>query len=87
MTESKKEDSAEQESKGYFSRNVLIIIVSGILLAAVGSSARAIMDVNVLQAQRLEDVKHIESNGDKIDKLQEAMNDNFKTVIQLLNNN
>lgn len=65
-------------------RMIFISVVAGLAIAAIGASAKAIIDVNILKVQRIEDVKSIEGNGQKIDKLQEEMNDNFKTVIKLL---
>lgn len=66
-------------------RMIFISIVAGISVMAIGASSKAILDVNILKAQRVEDQKAISNNGSKIDNLQKEMNDNFKTVIKLLN--
>lgn len=64
--------------------NLIYPFLIGVSIMAIGASAKAILDVNVLKAQRIEDEKSITSNGDKIDNLQQEMNHNFKTVIKLL---
>ena len=65
-------------------KNIVATIIASVSVMAIGASAKAILDVRVLQAQRVEDVKSIDNNGAKIDNLQKEMNNNFKTVIKLL---
>ena len=72
-------------------KGIISTIIASVSVTAIGVSAKAIIDVRVLKAQRVEDVNKIKNNhqaiirnGGKIDNLKTEMNDNFKTVIKLL---
>ncbi len=65
-------------------KGVLATMLASVSVTAIGVSAKAIIDVEVLKTQRIEDRKGIDKNGEKIDNLQKEMNNNFKTVIGLL---